>query len=346
MSGVGQLLSRRRVAAVRVLAGRDATAYLAYEWPLLYGRDPQATVYQEPAWVRGWAAQRPAGAEPLVLVAESAYGPAALALLAETVGGETQIRPLGAPLAEYIRPVGPAADHPAATAALARQLVQWGTQGARVTLSDVPASSGLAQQISGAGWEHTTVPCAHIQLPVPYEAMSRSTRRDHIRRERTWTALETAGRATYTHTTTVNELATGITDALHLHRRQWASNPVHDSPSDGLAEVLIRCGPRTAAVAQLRLDGSLVAAAVVLYQGTRCYSLLPAMDTAVSDLAPGHALIRRMASRLTQRGMDVLDLGRTRLDRPGTASYKAQYLPDWTYSLTASPAPADRGSGR
>ncbi|MFJ5588265.1 GNAT family N-acetyltransferase [Streptomyces noursei] len=335
MKAPGSLLPRRRTTPVTLFTGADALTYLATQWPLLYAQSPLAAPYQDPAWLRGWAAARPPGAEPLIAVADSPDGPAALALLHHA--DQHTIVPLGSPTAEYIRPVGPGAEHPAATTALVRHLDRWAADGLRVTLADVPATSSLGRHL--ATREHTAVHCAHVPLPVQFGAMSSSTRRTHVRRERSWTQLETAGRVTFARTTTVDALTLAVSQTIDLHHRRWAGHPAHDPPPEALPDVLARCGPRVASVAQLRLDEHLVASMVLLHRGTTCHSLLPAMDPAAADRAPGHALIRRVAASLAHSGGEVLDLGRTRPD-PAAREYKASYGARWTTSLTSTLRPS------
>ncbi|MCZ1012077.1 GNAT family N-acetyltransferase [Streptomyces lydicus] len=335
------ILPWRDTLTVHALEGGEALDYLAVQWPMLYARDQEATPYQSSAWLRGWAAQRPA-TTPIVLAAS--YGPgrpaAALALAREhNAQGRARVSPLGSPFAEYVRAVGPDASQPHVAAALVRRLVEWAEEGVSVVLPDVPSASCLGRIVAAEpGWQHTTVLCARIQLPVSYDAMSRSTRREHTRRERIWTDLAAAGRIEYHRTRTREELASGYSDAQHLHRRRWAGHPASpDVDLDGLLEVLRRCGPGEVFVATLRLDGVAVAAMVCLYRERTCYSLLPAMDPAVAGLAPGHALQRRLLSDLARLEFDSLDLGRTRSD-PGQVEYKRQYGPRWTTTTTAASA--------
>ncbi|MFI1621849.1 GNAT family N-acetyltransferase [Streptomyces lydicus] len=331
------LLPWRDTLTVQELEGPEAHAFLAVRWPALYAQDRLATPFQSFAWLRGWATQRPTST-PLVLVAEYAPGrpAAALALTREvTDEGGVRITPLGSPAAEYIRAVGPCADEPHVAGALVQRLTDWAADGAAVVMPDVPTGSRLGQLLAAEpGWSHTTVACAQVPVPMPYAAMSRVTRRDHVRRERTWTALEMEGRVDYRRSSTADELAAGTADAQHLHRRRWASHPTRVPPLDGLLEVLRHCGPTEAFAAVLRLDGCPVAAMVCLHRGPVAYSLLPAMDPAVADLAPGHALHRRLLADLDAAEFEVLDLGRTR-DEPGQISYKSQYLPSWTSSVAA-----------
>lgn len=340
MSGpVIQPLPWRDTLAVQTLEGADALGFLTVHWPVLYAQDPDATPYESSTWLRGWAAQR-RDTTPIVLVA--AHAPdrpvAALALArASNAQGRARISPLGSPVAEYVRAVGPGSLRPHVVAALVQRLAQWADEGTSVVMPDVPSSSLLGRMLaSEPGWRHSSVLCAQVPLPVPYEAMSRATRREHVRRERVWTALEREGRVEYTRSRTTDDLALGYADAQHLHRRRWASHPVRvDTELDGLLEVLRRCGPSHAFVATLHLDGVAVAAAVCLYRGRTCYSLLPAMDPAVSDLAPGHALHRRLMADLAADHFDFLDLGRTRSD-PGQVDYKGQYRPVWSTTVTAA----------
>lgn len=328
-----------------MLEGPEALGFLAVQWPALYAQDPDATPYQSSTWLRGWAAQR-RDSIPIVLVAGHAPDrPVAALALARTSNSQGQIKisPLGSPVSEYVRVVRQGASTPHVVCALMQRLAQWAEDGAAVVMPDVPLGTCLGRMLSEEpGWRHSTVLCAQVPLPVEYEAMSRATRREHIRRERTWTALEADGRVEYSRSRTTDDLALGYADALHLHRRRWARHPVRvDTELDGLLEVLRRCGPDQAFVATLKLDGVAVAAAVCLYRGRTCYSLLPAMDPAIAELAPGHALHRRLAADLAAAHFDFLDLGRTRSD-PGQVSYKSQYGCSWSATVTAASPGVER----
>ncbi|MFF4699941.1 GNAT family N-acetyltransferase [Streptomyces chattanoogensis] len=329
----------RDTLTVRMLEGAEALTFLTVHWPALYAQDPDATPFLSPTWLRGWAAQL-RDTTPIVLVA--AHAPdrpvAALALArASNTQGRTRISPLGSPVSEYIRAVGPGASRPHVVAALVQRLAEWADEGASVVMPDVPSASVLGRMLaSEPGWRQSTVLCAQVPLPVPYGEMSRSTRRDHARRERDWTAMEAKGRVEYVRSRTADELAVGYSAAQQLHRRRWAGHPTRvDADLDGLLEVLRRGGPAQAFAATLRLDGVAVAAMVCLYRARTCYSLLPAMDPAVADLAPGHALHRRLCSDLSLHGFEALDLGRTRPD-PGQISYKSSYCAVWTTTVTAA----------
>ncbi|WP_433855225.1 GNAT family N-acetyltransferase [Streptomyces kronopolitis] len=324
--------------SVRVLEGAPALRFLNGEWAALYVQDTAATGYQAPGWLRGWAVMLPPTATPLVLVAEDpTVGPvAALALERDEREEGTRIRPLGSPVAEYIRAVGPGSCRPAVAAAFARYLVDAARE-AYVVMPDLPSDSHLGRILAAQTiWQHSTVPCATIPLPIDFAAMSRATRRDHARRERTWTLLTAQGRVEYARSTTSDDLACGFSEAQQLHRRRWAGHPVvhPDAGRAGLLEVMQHCGPEESFVATLRLDGVVAAAMVLLDRGDACYSLLATMDPDRADLAVGHALTRRLAADLTLRGYSWLDLGRT-LPAPGQLRYKASYQPIWKTTITA-----------
>lgn len=336
-AAVWEPLPWRDPTTITALTGAAAKRFLSHQWATLYDQDDDATPFQAPGWVAGWAAALPPTATLLVLVAETpARGPiAALALEVDrNEYGKQRLRPLGAPHAEYIRAVGPGSSWSPVAAALAQYLFDAAADGAVVVMPDLPSDTCLGQILHAQPeWQHTHVMCAKVDLPVDFAALSRSTRRDHVRRERIWSALTAQGRVGYTHTRTSDELALGFSAAQQLHRRRWAGHP---NPADldqtGLLEVIKHCGPTEAFVATLRLDSAVVAAAVCLHRGGDCYSLLPAWDPAVADLAPGHALTRRLAASLTLQGYRRLDLGRT---LPHQISYKRQYNAVWTSTVTA-----------
>ncbi|WP_433573668.1 GNAT family N-acetyltransferase [Streptomyces sp. CA-251247] len=321
-------------AQVRVIEGPLAHTFLTTRWAGLFQQDSLATPYQAPGWLSAHADQLPLTATLMILVAENDTGPrAALAVVRDrTAGGWLEVTPLSTPMAEYVRIVGPDAEDPAVAASLAEALTRLD---ADVMLPDVPATSALGRYISS--WRHGLTRCARITLPVPYAAMSRSTRRDHRRRRRDWAALATRGHTIdYHRTQSAAELSDAYAALAHLHRRRWrASGPEHRvTAADGrLRTVLERC-PESAFIATLSLDGKPVAAQLCLYRDRHAYSMLPAMDLDHEDLAPGHALLRHLTDDLTAAGFVSLDLGRTTC-APGQVAYKQQYAPIWSATVTA-----------
>jgi len=327
----------RHPTTLRCLEGPAARAFLRTKWAELYALDPLATVYQGPGWVHGCAAVLPSAANVVVLVAENLRGEpeAALALQRDhNQHGRARLRPLGTPLAEYIRAVGPAAAQPSAMLVLAQHLVNQAELGTQVVMPDLPGDSCLSWILgTQPGWLHTTVECAAVSLPLNLTAVGRATRRAHHRRERIWAQLAARGRVAFTRTQTAEELAAAAATTQELHRRRWAGHPaLHADDSHDVTEVLAHCGPGEAFVAQLRLDDAVVASTVCLVRDRTCYSLLPAMLPEAADLAPGHSLIRHLAVDLARQRYTRLDLGRT---VPAQRSYKAQYSPCWTVTRTA-----------
>ncbi|MGW7641717.1 GNAT family N-acetyltransferase [Streptomyces decoyicus] len=336
MTAMPAVLPRRRPTTLRTLEGEPAHAFLRDQWAQLYAQDPQASSYQAPGWIRGCASVLPPATSVLVLVAENKHGEprAALALQRDhNANGRARLRPLGTPHAEYIRTVGPGSSHPTVAGAFARYLVHAARE-AFVVMPDLPSDSHLGRMLAAQPtWQHSTVQCATVPLPVNFGAMSRATRRDHARRERAWTLLTAQERVAYARTTTSDDLTSAFIEAQQLHRRRWAGHPVlrHDADQDGLLEILQHCGPHEAFVATLRLDGSVAAAMVGLDRGDVCYSLLTGMHPDLADLAPGHALTRYLSSDLALRGYSRLDLGRT---LPTQVRYKASYAAKWTSTVT------------
>ncbi|MFI1400780.1 GNAT family N-acetyltransferase [Streptomyces sp. NPDC020681] len=321
---------------VRVLDGQAARDFLTSNWPALYEQTPWATPYQSPQWLRAHADHLPHTAKLQILVAHShAASRAALAVVRDrSIAGRMETTPLSAPEAEYVRLVGPEAEQPAVAAAIARTLSTLGTD---VMLPDVPANSALGRYI--AQWPHVVTPCARIQLPVDYTAMSRSTQRDHRRRRRTWQDLSANGHTVvYRRTSTVQELLDAYPVLAHLHRLRW-SGPQTDqqrlNPADARFRTILERCASMAFIASLSVDEDVIAAQLCLHLGRNVYSLLPAMDPARLDLAPGHALLRHLTQQLADAGFSTLDLGRTTA-APGQAAYKAQYLSSWTSTLTTA----------
>ncbi|MFE7115295.1 GNAT family N-acetyltransferase [Streptomyces sp. NPDC057654] len=329
--------TRQEINLINLLEDDEARLFLHDHGPSLYRNDATATPYQCPSWLAGWTEYLPSTAAPVILVAEggATSEPIAALPMARELRANTRprLRPLGAPHAEYLRAVGPGAHQPTVAEALLRTLESL-AQEDDVELSDIPLGSVLGRQLeSRPGWWQTTIPCAVLDLPVAYAALSPSTRREHRRRERTWQTLVGEGRRiTYRRTRGTAELITAWEGLRDLYQRARGADP-------GFAEkgtwpaLLQRLGSGTAFIATLELDETAVAAQLCLYRNTHCYSLLPAMDPEARDLAPGHALLRILTADLAAQGFTTLDLGRTR-DTDGQRGYKAQYNARWSSTLT------------
>jgi CelD/BcsL family acetyltransferase involved in cellulose biosynthesis len=336
-------------ATVQVLEGQPALNFLSAHWSTLYHEQAAATPYQAPAWLAAHAEQLPSTASPLILVVESSAGiAAALSLVRDDQdGGRPQVRPLSAPMAEYVRAVGANAEAPAVAAALAQGLTDL-SRDADVVMPDIPTLSSLGTQLAAdPNWRHSTTRCATLPLPVDYTTMSRATRRDHARRQRTWDELAASQSVVYRRTISTPELLEAHRVLSQLHARRWADHaprPEADASGDEDTErlwgaVLERCGPASAFIATLAVDERVVAAQLCLYRGRHCFSVVPAMDPDHYQLAPGHALLRYLTADLASDGFLTLDLGRT-TPTPGQIAYKSQYQPMWTATLSAKPAPA------
>lgn len=325
--------------SVRALQGPAARDFLNVQWPILFEQDDLATPYQSPTWLGAHTDQLPTGSELLVLVAEAASKPtAAFAVVRDrSVADRMEVLPLSAPAAEYVRIVGPDAEQPAVAAAIAQALTKLD---ADVMLPDVPAASALGCHIGQ--WQHAITRCARIQLPVDYAAMSRSTRREHKRRQREWNELAASGHTvTYRRTTNSTDLLEAYSVLSHLHRLRWRGDRLDpriehrlNTADERFRTVLQRCASM-AFIGILAVDEDVVAAQLCLHRGRHVYSLLPAMSPAHQDLAPGHALLRHLSHDLSDAGYTALDLGRTS-SAPGQLAYKSQYAPTWTATLTAA----------
>ncbi|MET7605894.1 GNAT family N-acetyltransferase [Streptomyces avermitilis] len=332
---------------VRVLTGATALAFLNGPYSDLYHNDTNATAYQSPDWLGAWAEQLPAAATPMCLVAQVGPGrvEAALALVRDTTDTHSRLYPLSAPMSDYVRATGPHADDLPVAASFAFALTQLAHDGTTVELTDVPAASSLgrslAQTAGREGWQQHTTQCAEIDLPVDYTAVSPSTRRSHRRRQRRWDSLAENRSVVYRRTRTTAELLAAHDVLTALHQRRWASRTLqpdtpHTTTALGWHTVLERCGADNAFIATLAMDGTVIAAQLCLYRRRTCYSLIPAMDPDHQDLAPGHALLRHLARDLCDHGFRVLDLGRT---AEGQHTYKEQYRPRWTSTVSASRVP-------
>ncbi|WP_086736586.1 GNAT family N-acetyltransferase [Streptomyces glaucescens] len=334
---------------LRVLEGAAAGAFMASSWADLYRRDSQATPYQSPSWLTGWAHQLPPTSRLVVALCE---GPArqvlaAVPLVRDRAGTRLRTVALSAPMGEYVRAVGPAAEDPQVAEAFAGYLEGLASDGQHVEMAGLPADSALAGHLRSSGpasagrWHTSVTDCAEISLPLAYEEMSRSTRRDHKRRQRAWDELAQRRKVTYQRTRDSDELFTAYAVLARLHARRWAGHaPPAGSPHAPGAPhwpaVLECCGANVAFVATLAVDDEIVAAQLCLTRHRRAYSVVPAIDPLHKDSAPGHALLRHLAQDLSRAGYEYLDLGRT---VPGQHAYKDQYRPRWSKTVSAVSAP-------
>jgi CelD/BcsL family acetyltransferase involved in cellulose biosynthesis len=337
------------ILMVRVLEGTAAGAFMASSWADLYRRDSQATPYQSPSWLTGWAHQLPPSSSLVVALCE---GPArqvlaAMPLICDRASARPRTLALSAPMGEYVRAVGPAAEDPQVAKALAGYLEGLASDGQHVDMAGLPVDSALAGHLTSTGpavagrWHTSVTDCAEIPLPLAYEEMSRSTRRDHKRRQRAWDELAQRHKVTYQRTRDSDELLTAYAVLARLHARRWAGHaPPAGSPHAPGAlhwpAVLERCGANMAFIATLTVDDEIVAAQLCLTRHRRAYSVVPAIDPRYKDLAPGHALLRHLAQDLNTAGYEYLDLGRT---VPGQHAYKDQYRPRWSKTVSAISAP-------
>jgi CelD/BcsL family acetyltransferase involved in cellulose biosynthesis len=322
------------LTTIQVLGGTDARSFLAApdRWSRLLRGDERATAYQTPAYLLAHARHLPPNATPLVLVAEDATAPvAALALVREHLHDRPRISTLGSPQAEYVRPVGPAAEDPFVVDAMLRTLNRCARDGESVHLSDVPRGSALGRRLlQQPGWSISTADCATVPLPVPYRTLGASTRREHQKRSKKWAQLERDRDVEFRRCTgSVVLPAWESLVGLYQAQRRRGRPPAE-------RELLDIIAAPSAFVAQLSVDGVPVAADLCLTRGERVYSLLPAMNPDLSEYAPGHALLRYLTDDLSTSSpgrFTALDLGRT---RPGQHGYKSQYGPRWTSTVTAS----------
>ncbi|MFD5079558.1 GNAT family N-acetyltransferase [Streptomyces sp. NPDC058371] len=338
-----------------VLDGPAAMDFLDTQWRELYQHDPLATPYQSPNWLAAWAGHLPHTITPVILAVQAPTGRAlaALALAREDNGpGRTRYFPLSAPHAEYVRPIGPHAEDPSVVAALAFCLLLFAEDGGQVEMTDVPIGSGLGQCLTQAtadgDWQHRINPCAEIRLPLDFDAMSRTTRRNHVRRKRIWKSLDVDHHVTYQQTRCVDELLSAYDVLVQLHQSRWEGHAqlpgaLIASDADQWRSVLRHCGEAGATIATLVLDGETIASQLCLTRGTTCFSVLSAMDPRQQHLAPGHALLRFLATALPAEGIRTLDLGRT---APGQRAYKSQYQPHWSNTVSTVTTPHVVGTHR
>ncbi|MEU9056534.1 GNAT family N-acetyltransferase [Streptomyces sp. NPDC048384] len=322
----------------RAYAGEEALDFLQRSWPGLTDRDPAATAYQDPAWLRAWARHLPASHEPLILAAVDTQTPVAALALARETGrdGRTRVTPLSWPAGEQIRPVGDETEE--AVRVLLHHLPRLGDD---VVAADLPEASLLTRQAQHQwGGPDSQMLYATVPLPVDLASMSRTTRRDHTRRRRT--VQDLGGRVGYRRTRTTGELLDAYELLEVLHHRRNAGRPAADGTADlnlPWRQVLAQCA-QIAFIATLTLDTQAVAAQLCLRRGTHAYSVVTAMDPAVRALAPGHALLHLLCEDLADDGCTALDLGRT-ADDTGQRAYKSAYGALWTTVRTyTAPHPA------
>ncbi|MEU6331470.1 GNAT family N-acetyltransferase [Streptomyces sp. NPDC047049] len=183
-------------------------------------------------------------------------------------------------------------------------------------------------------WPYSSSPCARVALPLDLQSLSRSTRREHRRREHTWSRMATERDVRYRRTCGPGELLDAFQHLRRLHQARWAEQlPLPGiAPSAGSLqwEPVLRNCPE-AFVATLAVDGDVLAAQLCLQGEETVYSVVPAMDPAHKHIAVGHALLRALIADLTSAGFRTLDLGRT----VNGQTYKSQYAPRWSRTLSA-----------
>ncbi|MGW1783950.1 GNAT family N-acetyltransferase [Streptomyces sp. NPDC002143] len=300
------------------------------QWPALHRHDPAATPFGSPQWLLGWAAQLPAPAFPLLLIAVDRSGVlGALALQHEDLGdGTTAVRTM--PYCEDVTPVGSGAQDYHVAEALAYQVTGLARDGVVVTLQNVTARSPLGTELrTQPGWRHTTSRTAVVPLPLNMAALPNSLRCQHARRER---ALAESGRVTYRRTRTTAGLLDAMPALETLCSLQRETDDRGPAPR-AWTEVMRQCADG-AFIAEATLDGALMASQLCLFRGRHCYSALLAMNPAMRHLAPGHALLRWLAGDLATSGFTCRDLGPTR-DTPRQIRYKSQYSPIWSVNLSS-----------
>jgi len=333
--------------ALRVYTGPQAMDFLGGPWRALYARDAAATPFQSSAWLAAWARQLSSEVTPVVLVSTSSTGRplAALALARHEDGTGVRVSPLSAPYAECVRPVGPHADDPAVVASFVFHLMLLAEEaGEGVSMTDVLATSGLGlyltQMSQNAGWNRVDTRYARVRLPFVYAALSRSTRREHSRRQRAWGRVAEDRRVTYARTCHPQTLLDTESVIACLRPARWYdqlfSGQAPESGRSHWRSALQRLDPATTFIATLSLDDTVVAARLCLTRGRHCYSLVPLTDTGHRHLAPDHALLRHLTGDLTRKGFTMLDLGRTPAPEEGGA---AQYQPEWTSTLSVMASP-------
>ncbi|MET9290342.1 GNAT family N-acetyltransferase [Streptomyces sp. NPDC003077] len=333
--------------ALRMYTGSQAMDFLGGPWRELYARDTAATPFQSPAWLIAWVQHLAPTMTPVILVATSPTGRplAALALARHEDGADTRIVPLSAPYAECIRPVGPHADDPAVAASFVFHLMLLTEEeGESVSMTDVLATSGLGRslkQISqSAGWNRVDTKYARVRLPFVYAALSRSTRREHQRRQRAWDRAAAQQRVTYARTHHPQALLDAHAVMAALRAPRWydplfsGSRPVSDL--DHWRSVLRRLDATKTFIATLAVDDTVVAARLCLTRGRHCYSLVPVTDAGHRHLAPDHALLRYLIADLGRKGFTTLHLGRTPGPEQGGAG---QYQPEWASTLSVLTTP-------
>ena len=328
----------------RLRQGEAALSFLHHPhgWAALVEHDPLATPYQSTAWLTAWARRLPAHAEPLIVTVTDQAGRdvAGLALMRDHHDDEPRITPLGSPTAQYTRPVGPAAETPAAAAALTHHLQRLHTDGHHIHINDVPAHSTLAHHLHAQpDWTHATTWSARLPLSADHVPLPHETRRSHRRHERARQRLEHDGhRLTYHRTTTHAELQDTWPLLRDLH---------HNLPRDtGRLQQILR-SQRAAFIATMHLDGHPLAAHLCLARRHTAYSLLTATVSDHHGLTPDHALLHRLITDLTAHGYTALDLGRTpnapapRTDTPHNAAQISKLL-----TSTTPPVPEPTQSRR
>lgn len=320
-----------RITNVRTLEGDTATTWICRWWPTLYGADPRASAYQSPQWVMAWLRQLPPSTRPVVMaIADEGGVSAALTLARHRTGAISTLTPY----AEYNDLLGPGARQPHIAHAIAANLDQLVHEGTDTDLTNVPCHSALGRALaSRADWEATRTRTALVPLPLDWNSLPTTLRRQHAKRER---RIHAGHSITYARTRTTDEILQMQPELERLHAARWTpASGARTSRPDWRA-VLAELTDETAFIATITIDGVLAAAQLCLHRGTMCWSLRPAMNPDFARLAPGHLLLRRLIDDLAAHGFTGLDLGRTS-ETDGQIGYKDQYQPQWSTTLNFTP---------
>ncbi|WP_329020732.1 GNAT family N-acetyltransferase [Streptomyces sp. NBC_01601] len=325
-----------RITHVRSLEGEAAAAWINRWWPVLYDAAPHASAYQAPQWITAWLHQLPASDTPVVIVVADEGGVSAALALARHRSEATSTLSALTPYAELNDLTGPGARRPHIAHALTTHLEQLVREGAGIDLTNVPGDSELAIALARrATWQASPARSALIPLPLVWDTLSPSLRRQHAKRER---RLHAGHSITYARTRTTDDLLQMQPQLERLHAARWSQDGPARTPRPDWMTVLTELSHETAFIASIAIDGTLAAAQLCLHRGTTSWSLRPAMNPDFARLAPGHLLLRRLIDDLASHGFTGLDLGRTS-ESGGQIGYKDQYQPQWSTMLSFRPTP-------
>ncbi|NMI00082.1 GNAT family N-acetyltransferase [Pseudonocardia acidicola] len=329
MTGAVRTIADTGVWATRWVRDVAGFADLAQEWDALHNRCPGATAFQRAGWLTAWWAAYGRDDLRVLTVRRSGQLVAGAAVMLERRHGVRVLTPVGRGVSDVSEFLVQAGDLQAPalgrlSAALAAE-PGWDV----LDLPEVRAG-GIAAQVEaawpGRRWSSPSSVCLELpgrpldELLPQLPTRTRGTIRRKLR------TIDQAGVAV--RTAAPAEIADGVTTLLALHERQWrgrGGNPEHLTPR--FARLLRQAATALAATGnarleQYRIDGTVLAAELLLIDGDSVGGYLTGVDPALRERVDTATLMVRHNLALTaELGKDRLSLLR------GEEDYKLRWRP-------------------